>query len=142
MSLYEHIFIARQDLPAQQVDVLVEEYTKLIEDNGGKVVKTENWGLRNLAYKIKKNRKGTYVFFGIDAPAAAISELERNVRLNEDIIRYMTVRVEEIEEGPSAVLQSRGDRERGDRGDRGRRGDRGDRPARGRGEEAEESDNG
>lgn len=121
MSLYEHIFIARQDIPSTQVDTLIEELTKIIEDNGAKVVKTENWGLRNIAYRIKKNRKGFYVFFGIDGPAAAINELERNIRLNEDIIRFMTVRVDEIEEGPSAVLSSRGDRDRGDRGDRGDR---------------------
>lgn len=126
MSYYEYVFVARQELSSQQVDALSEDFTKIIEDNEGKVTKTENWGLRNLAYKIKKNRKGHYVLLNVDAPAGAISELERNARLNEDVIRYMTIRVDELEEGPSAVLRSKNSRD--DRGPRrgGRDGDRRD----------------
>jgi small subunit ribosomal protein S6 len=132
MPLYEHVFIARQDLAQAQVDALAETATKIVEDAGGKIVKTETWGLRSLAYRIAKNRKGHYVMLDFDAPAAAVAELERQTQINEDVIRYMTVRVDEHEQGPSAMMR-RGDRdrERGDRGDRGDRGgrdrDRGDR---------------
>ena len=135
MPLYEHVFLARQDLAQAQVDALAETATKIIEDAGGKVVKTETWGLRTLAYRIAKNRKGHYVMLDFDAPAAAVAELERQTQINEDVIRYMTVRVDEHEQGPSAMMR-RGerDRERGDRGDRGDRGgrdrDRGDRAPR------------
>ncbi|HEX6375082.1 MAG TPA: 30S ribosomal protein S6 [Allosphingosinicella sp.] len=135
MPLYEHVFIARQDLAQAQVDALAETATKIIEDAGGKVVKTETWGLRSLAYRIAKNRKGHYVMLDFDAPPAAVAELERQTQINEDVIRYMTVRVDEHEQGPSAMMR-RGerDRERGDRGDRGDRGgrdrDRGDRAPR------------
>lgn len=130
MAFYEHIVIARQDISAQQAEGIAADLTKIVEDNGGKVVKTEQWGLRNIAYKIKKNRKGHYMMLVLDAPAGAVAELERNIRLNEDIIRYLTIRVDEIEEGPSAVLQAKFDRsERGDR-EGGFRGDRGDRPRR------------
>ncbi|RMB08577.1 30S ribosomal protein S6 [Eilatimonas milleporae] len=131
MAFYEHIFIARQDINASQVESITAEFTGIVEENGGKVAKNEYWGLKNLAYKIKKNRKGHYVLLNIDAPAGTLSELERRARLHDDIIRYMTVRVDEIEEGPSIVLRSkaerdrrggpRGDRDRGDRGDRGGR---------------------
>lgn len=142
MPFYEHVVIARQDLSAQQAEGIASDLAKIVESNGGKVVKTEQWGLRNIAYKIKKNRKGHYIMLALDAPAGAVAELERNVRLSEDIIRYLTIRVEEIEEGQSAVLQAkfdrseRGDREGGFRGDReggfrGDRGPRGDRPERG-----------
>ncbi|MDA5194344.1 30S ribosomal protein S6 [Govanella unica] len=139
MSFYEHVVIARQDLSAQQAEGIAADLTKIVEDNGGKVVKAEQWGLRNIAYKINKNRKGHYIMLVLDAPGSAVAELERNVRLNEDIIRYLTIRVEAVEEGPSAVLQAkfdrseRGDREggfRGERGERSDRGDRGDRPRR------------
>lgn len=142
MPFYEHVFVARQDISTQQVESLTADLTRVIETNGGQVKKTEPWGLRNLAYKIKKNRKGHYVLLNIDAPATLITELERNVRLNEDIIRHLTVRVEALEEGPSAVMQVRPDRDRGDRDrgdrDRGRRGDRSDRGGRWGEQEAEE----
>jgi small subunit ribosomal protein S6 len=126
MPLYEHVFLARQDLAQAQVDALAENASKILTDNGGKVVKTETWGLRSLAYRIAKNRKAHYVMLDVDAPPAALSELERQTNINEDVIRFMTVRVEAHEEGPSAMMR-RGerDRERGDRGDRGDRGPRG-----------------
>ncbi len=138
MPMYEHVFLARQDLANAQVDAMSEAFTKIITDGDGRVAKNEYWGLRSLAYRIKKNRKAHYVMFNIDAPAAAIAELERQVGLSEDILRFMTVRVDEMEEGPSAMMrrnesrerdrESRdGDRPRGDRPDRDR-GDRGDRP--------------
>jgi small subunit ribosomal protein S6 len=126
MPLYEHVFLARQDLAQAQVDALAENATKIVTDNGGKVVKTETWGLRNLAYRIAKNRKAHYVALDIDAPAPAIAELERQTNINEDVIRFLTLRVDEHEAGPSAMMR-RGerDRERGPRDDRGDRGDRG-----------------
>ncbi|HUI19057.1 MAG TPA: 30S ribosomal protein S6 [Alphaproteobacteria bacterium] len=108
MAYYESVFIARQDVSAAQVDGLTEGFAKIIQDQGGKVAKKEYWGLRNLAFRIKKNRKGHYVLFNLDAPAAAVKEMERNMRISEDIIRFLTVRVEALEEGPSAVMQSRG----------------------------------
>ena len=111
MALYEHVFLARQDLAQAQVDQLAETATKIIEDMQGKVVKTETWGLRNLAYRIAKNRKAHYVLLDIDAPAGAIAELERQTSINEDVIRYMTVRVDEHEGGPS-VMMRKGDRDR------------------------------
>jgi len=126
MALYEHVFLARQDLAQAQVDALAETATKIVEDNQGKVVKTETWGLRNIAYKIAKNRKAHYVMLEIDAPAGVVAELERQTAINEDIIRYMTIKVEAHEAGPS-VMMRKGDRER-TRGERGDRGDRGDRP--------------
>jgi len=120
MPLYEHVFLARQDLAQAQVDALAEAATKIIEEGQGKIVKTETWGLRNLAYRIAKNRKAHYVLLDIDAPAAAIAEMERQVALNEDVIRYMTVRVDEHEQGPSAMMR-RQDRERSRRRDRDER---------------------
>jgi small subunit ribosomal protein S6 len=133
MALYETVFIARQDITSAQAEQLAETFTQLLRDNGGEVKKTEHWGLKNLAYRMNKNRKGHYVLFNIDAPHPAVAEMERNMRLNEDVLRYMTIRVDELEEGPSAVMQNR-DRggERGDRGDRGDRGGmgRGPRPRR------------
>ena len=134
MPLYEHVFLARQDLAQAQVDALAENATKIITDNGGTIAKTETWGLRSLAYRIQKNRKAHYVMLDIDAPAPAIAELERQTQINEDVIRYMTVRVDAHEQGPSAMMRrnERSDRDRGDRGDRGGRGrDRDDRPDRG-----------
>ncbi|MBP8234226.1 MULTISPECIES: 30S ribosomal protein S6 [Rhizorhabdus] len=129
MALYEHVFLARQDLAQAQVDALAEAATKIVEDNQGKVVKTETWGLRSLAYRIAKNRKAHYVMLHIDAPAGVVAELERQTAINEDVIRYMTIRVDELEQGPSAMMR-RGERE-GRRGDReGGRGERGDRPRR------------
>ena len=140
MALYEHVFLARQELAQAQVDALAETATKIIEDNQGKVVKTETWGLRNLAYRIAKNRKAHYVMLDIDAPAAAIAELERQTNINEDVIRFMTIRVDELEKGPSAMMKRErsGCDGRGERSDdRGDRGDRVGRPARTRDEEAE-----
>ena len=132
MPLYEHVFLARQDLAQAQVDALAETATKIIEDNGGKVVKTETWGLRNLAYRIQKNRKAHYVALDFEAPAPVVAELERQTQINEDVIRYVTIKVDEHEAGPSAMMRrNERDRERGDRGDRGDRGPRGDRPDRG-----------
>ncbi|RYD63229.1 MAG: 30S ribosomal protein S6 [Sphingomonadales bacterium] len=133
MALYEHVFLARQDLAQAQVDTLAETATKIVEEGQGRVVKTETWGLRGLAYRIKKNRKAHYVMLEIDAPAGVIAELERQTSINEDVIRYMTVRVDELEAGPSAMMRrNERDRERGERGGRGDRdrGDRGDRPRR------------
>jgi small subunit ribosomal protein S6 len=121
MALYEHVIIVRQDVPAAQVETLAEELSAIITDNGGSVEKVEQWGLRSLAYRIKKNRKGHYLLMNIDAPSAAVVEMERLERINEDIIRILTVRVEELEEGPSAMLRTRDERD--DR--RGRGGDRG-----------------
>jgi len=122
MSLYETVFIARQDISASQVDALIETFAALIAEGQGEVKKREYWGLRTLAFRIKKNRKGHYVLFNIDAPPAAIAEMERNMRINEDVLRYLTVRVDALEEGPSAVMQSRGSRD-----DRPRRSYGGDR---------------
>ncbi|KAK0347535.1 hypothetical protein LTR94_002390 [Friedmanniomyces endolithicus] len=102
MALYEHVFLARQDLAQAQVDALAETATKIVEENEGKVTKVETWGLRSLAYKIAKNRKAHYVMLNIDAPGNVIAELERQTQINEDIIRYMTIKVEELEAGPNA----------------------------------------
>ena len=137
MPLYESVVIARQDIATTQVDTLADELTAILGEGGGKVTKRESCGLRSLTYRIKKNRKGHYVFFNIDAPPAAINEYERRMRINEDVLRYLTVRVEAHEEGQSAVLANK-DRPdtgrggffgsgRGDRGGFGRGGDRGDR---------------
>ena len=104
MPLFEHVFLARQDLAQAQVDALAENATKIITDNEGKVVKTETWGLRSLAYRIAKNRKAHYVMLDIDAPAAAIAELERQTGINEDVIRFVTIRVDAHEKGPSAMI--------------------------------------
>jgi small subunit ribosomal protein S6 len=137
MPLYEHVFLARQDLAQAQVDALAETATRIIEDNGGKVQKTETWGLRNIAYRIAKNRKAHYVLLDFEAPANVVAELERQTQINEDVIRYMTVKVDALEQGPS-VMMRRGDRDkrRGDRDDRdGGRGERGERGGRGRDDE-------
>lgn len=107
MPLYEHVFIARQDISSTQVEGLVETFSGLIQKDGGKIVDTEYWGLKNLAYRIKKNRKGHYVMLNIDCPTTAINELERNERLNEDVLRYLTLRVDELEEGPSVMTRGR-----------------------------------
>jgi|SRR5690606_19389707 len=123
MALYEHVFLARQDISAQQVDALVELYKGVIEANGGKVGRVENWGLKSLTYRINKNRKAHYALMDIDAPPAAIHEMERQMRINEDILRYMTIAVEKHEEGPSAMMQKR-DRDARPRGDRPGFGDR------------------
>jgi small subunit ribosomal protein S6 len=149
MSLYEHVFLARQDASTQQVEELTAQMTGIVEQLGGKVTKTENWGVRSLTYRMNKNRKAHFVLLNIDAPSAAIAEIERQERISEDVIRYLSVRVDEHEEGPSAMMRKadrdrerddrgggfRGDRDGGFRGDRdggGYRGDRG--PRRGRDE--------
>ena len=122
MTLYENVFIARQDISGQQVDALADSFTQLIAENGGEVKKREYWGLRNLSYRMRKNRKGHYVLMNIAGPPAAISELERTMRINEDVIRYLTLRVDQHEEGPSMIMQSRGSRD-DRRRDRERAGD-------------------
>jgi small subunit ribosomal protein S6 len=127
MPLYESVLIARQDISSTQAEALTDTFSEIVTNQGGTVSKKEYWGLRNLAYRIKKNRKGHYTLLNIDAPAAAINEMERNIRLNEDVLRYLTIRVDELEEGPSAILRSR--EERGTRGGRGPRRDD-DRPRR------------
>jgi small subunit ribosomal protein S6 len=116
MPLYEHTIIARPDLTAQQAQGLAEQFGTVIAEQGGQVAKTEYWGLRSLAYRVKKNRKGHYIHLNIDAPSAAVTELERQQRINEDVLRYLTVRVEGFEEGPSAIMQAKSSRD-----DRGRR---------------------
>jgi small subunit ribosomal protein S6 len=121
VPLYETVFIARQDIAAPQVDALADTFQKAIEGLGGKVSKRESWGLRNLSFRIKKNRKGQYVLLNIDSPPAAIQEMERQMRINEDVLRYLTVRVEALEDGPSVMMQSRhssDERPRRDHGDR------------------------
>jgi small subunit ribosomal protein S6 len=117
MPLYEHVFLARQDASPQQVEELTTQMTGIVEQAGGKVTKTENWGVRSLTYRMNKNRKAHFVLLNIEAPAAAISEIERQERISEDVIRYLSVRVEEHEEGPSAMMRKADrDRERDDRG--------------------------
>jgi small subunit ribosomal protein S6 len=142
MSLYEHVYLARQDASAQQVEELTGHLKSVVEGLGGSVAKTEYWGVKSLSYRLRKNRKAHFTLMNINAPAAAINEIERLERLNEDVLRYLTIRVDELEEGPSAMMrraerdrdrdERRGDRfdrgDRGDRFDRGDRGDRGDRP--------------
>ena len=128
MAFYENVFIARQDVPATTVETLTTQFEELVKGLGGTVSKKEYWGLRSLNFRIKKNRKGHYTLLNIDAPSAAVKELERTMSINEDIIRYLTVRVDALEEGPSAVMQrssEKSDRPVGDRGDRW-----GDRPPR------------
>lgn len=130
MALYEHVFLARQDLAQAQVDALAEAATKIVEEGNGKVVKTETWGLRTLAYRIAKNRKAHYVMLHVDAPAGVIAELERQTAINEDVVRYMTIRVDAHEQGPSAMMR-RNDRDRDGRRGRGDS-NREDRPRRDR----------
>lgn len=130
MPFYEHVYLARQDLAPAQVEGLTEAFSKIVTDLEGRIAGTEYWGLRNIAYRIQKNRKAHYVLLNIEAPAAAVQELERQVSLNEDVIRYQTIRVDALEEGPSAVMRKseRGNRERGgERGERGERSERGER---------------
>jgi small subunit ribosomal protein S6 len=117
VPLYEHVFLARQDLSQAQVDALAATATEIVETNQGRVTKTETWGLKNLAYKIKRNRKAHFVLLNIEAPAGAVVELERQTAINEDVIRYMTVRVDEHETGPSVQMR-KNDRERSRRRDR------------------------
>src|SRR4249919_2798525 len=130
MPLYEHVFLTRQDASAQQVEELTAQFTGIFEQMGGKVVKTEQWGVKSLSYRLRKNRKAHFTLFNVDAPSAALNEIERQERLSEDVLRYLTVRVGEHEEGPSAMMR-KSDRDRDDRGggfrDRDRGGFRGDR---------------
>lgn len=151
MPLYEHVLLARQDVTSQQVETMIDTYKGVIEQNGGRLEKIEMWGVKSLAYRIKKNRKAHFALLNIDAPPAAIAEMERQMQISEDVLRFITIRVEELESEPSAMMQKRdrddrkdrergrrrdddgfgggfGDRDRGDRGDRGERG--GDRPER------------
>jgi small subunit ribosomal protein S6 len=134
MPLYEHVLLARQDVSAQQVEELTAQLKGVIEQMGGKVTKTEQWGVKSLSYRLRKNRKAHFTFMNLDVPPAVINEIERQERLNEDVLRYLTVRVDELEEGRDRDRGGfRGDRDRGDRGDRGDRPsfrDRGDRDAR------------
>ena len=141
MPLYEHVFISRQDLSNAQAEGLVEHFSAILADNGGKVVESEYWGVKTMAYKINKNRKGHYALLKSDAPSSAVQEMERLMRLHDDVMRVLTIKVEAHGEGPSVQMQKRDDRERGDReggfGDRGDRGDRGFAP---RGDRPERSD--
>jgi small subunit ribosomal protein S6 len=145
MPLYEHVYLARQDLSAQQVEELTAQYKGVIEQMGGKVAKTEYWGVKTLTYRMRKNRKAHFTLMNLDAPPAAIAEIERQQRINEDVLRNLTIRVEEHEADPSAMMRKAdrdrdrddrrgfgdrgfgdrdrgfGDRDRGDRGDRGER---------------------
>ena len=117
MPLYEHVFLTRQDASAQQVEELTAQFKGVIEQMGGKVAKTEQWGVKSLSYRLRKNRKAHFTLFNVDAPSAALNEVERQERLNEDILRYLTIRMEELEEGPSAMMRKVDrDRERDDRG--------------------------
>ncbi|NBC34246.1 MAG: 30S ribosomal protein S6 [Alphaproteobacteria bacterium] len=144
MPYYECVFIARQDVPTAQIEGLTSYFADVLTENGGRIAKSEYWGLKALAYKIKKNRKGHYIMLNIDAPWAAVAEMERLMRLHDDVIRHLTIRAEELEEGPSIMMLAKSTRdgprrERGDRGDR-ERGDRGDRGDRDRGERGERGD--
>jgi small subunit ribosomal protein S6 len=115
MALYEHVFIARQDLSNAQADGLIEHFGTVLKDNGGAIVGSEYWGLKTMAYKINKNRKGHYAYVRSDAPAPAVHEMERLMRLHEDVMRVMTIRVDAHEEGPSAMTQARSQRDERDR---------------------------
>ncbi len=125
MALYEHVYMARQDVSAQQVETLTDQFKGIVEGLGGSFAKVEYWGVKSLAYRIRKNRKAHFSLINISAPPAAITEMERQMGLNEDILRFITIRVDEHEDGPSAMMRKREDDDRGDR-----RGPRGDRPPR------------
>jgi small subunit ribosomal protein S6 len=117
MPLYEHVFLTRQDASAQQVEELTAQFKGVIEQMGGQVAKTEQWGAKSLSYRLRKNRKAHFTLFNVDAPPGALNEVERQERLNEDVLRYLTIRVEEHEEGPSAMMRKADrDRERDERG--------------------------
>lgn len=129
MSFYECVLLARQDISSAQVEALLDTFSTLIAENGGSVTKREYWGLKNIAYRVRKNRKAHYALLNIDAPSAAVKEMERTMGINEDILRFMTIRVDALEEGPSAAMQGRGtrDEQRPRRGFGERSNDRGDR---------------
>lgn len=124
MPLYEHVYMARQDLSAQQVEELTAKISGIIAENGGKIAKSEYWGLKSLSYRIAKNRKAHLTLLNVEAPSAALTEVERQERINEDVLRYLTIRVDELEEGPSAMMRKSDRDDRGERGDRGGRGER------------------
>ena len=128
MPYYENVFIARQDISAIQVDGLIENFEKIINNAGGSIAKCENWGLRTMAYKIKKNRKGHYVLLNIEAPAPALHEMERQMRINEDVLRYMTIRVDEHEVAPSVIMRNKDRDDRSPRNHGPRSGFSDDRP--------------
>ncbi len=146
MAYYENVFIARQDVSPQQVEQMTSDFTTVLTNQGGKVTKTESWGLRTLAYKVKKNRKGHYVMLNIDAEPAAVAELERIMGLSEDILRFLTIRVDELEEGPSVMMRRNDDRDSFDSGERAPRSagsanqDRGYRPRPSRGNDSSDGD--
>ena len=129
MPLYEHVFIARQDLSNTQAEGLVEHFSTVLADNGGKVVESEYWGVKTMAYKINKNRKGHYAYLKSDAPSAAVQEMERLMRLHDDVMRVLTIKVDKHVDGPSVQMQKRDDRERGDRPEGGFGGERRERPS-------------
>jgi small subunit ribosomal protein S6 len=124
MPLYEHVYLARQDASAQQVEELTKQFTSIIEGLGGKITKSDYWGVKSLTFRMDKNRKAHFTLFNVDAPPAALAEVERQERISEDVLRFMTVKVEEHEEGPSAMMRKSDRDDRGDRGGRGF-GDRG-----------------
>jgi len=127
MALYEHVYMARQDVTAQQVEALTEQFKSIITAGGGKIAKVEYWGVKSLAFRIKKNRKAHFTLLNIDAPSAAVNEMERQMGISEDILRFMTVKVDAHEDGPSAMMRKRDDSDHEDRMDRGDRPDRGER---------------
>lgn len=129
MPLYENVFLVRPDVSASQVEALTKEFGTIIEEGGGSVPKVEHWGLRTLAYRLKKNRKAHYVLMNLDASTDAIHEMERNMRIHEDVLRHLTIRVEELEEGPSIIMQSKGSRDDQRRSDRGGRSSRSEPPS-------------
>ena len=129
MALYEHIFMSRPDVTSQQVEALIEQYKTVIEGGGGKIIKQEYWGVKSLAYRIRKNRKAHFALLNLDTPHAAVAEMERQMRISSDIIRFLTVRVDGLDDKPSIMMRKQDERDRGDR-DRGDRGDRGPRPPR------------
>ena len=124
MPLYENVFLVRPDVSASQVEALAKEFSTIIEEGGGSVPKVEHWGLRTLAYRVKKNRKAHYVLMNLDTPAGALHEMERNMRIHEDVMRHLTIRMEELEEEQSVIMQSRGSRDDHRRDDRGGRSSR------------------
>ena len=115
MPLYEHVFMVRQDVTSQQVEGMIEQFRNVIETNGGLIRKAEMWGVKSLAYRIKKNRKAHFTLFGLDAPPAAVAEMERQMRINEDILRFVTIKVDAIDDAPSVMMQKRDRDERKDR---------------------------
>jgi small subunit ribosomal protein S6 len=137
MPFYEHVFLSRQDVSAQQVEELTAQLKGVVEQMGGKVTKLEQWGVKSLTYRMRKNRKAHFTFMNLDSPSAAINEIERQERLHEDVLRYLTVRVDELEEGPS-IMMRKVDRDRDDRGGGFRDRDRG--PSRDRGEHRRDRD--